>query len=206
MQTTIRPAGRTLTALVLAGALALALAACGGTAPSSSAGASAAPSGAPASSSSSPTGSTAVKPSAEPTQTTEPELTPVPGATADASGEPGGNGGITVIDWGTILDQVPEGFPVFPGASPTQVDDGPSSGAWFADGASVDAVASWYRAKLEGLGFTTKDLSSPLEDGSRILDTVSDLPECRIQTTFRPMNGSTIIIVLYGAGCAGGEG
>ena len=38
-----------------------------------------------------------------------------------------------------------------------------------------------------------------------MLDTVSDLPECRIQTTFRPAGGSTMITVLYGAGCAGGQ-
>jgi len=119
---------------------------------------------------------------------------------------PVNTGGTTPTAWGTILDQVPEDFPVFSGASPAEIDDGPSSGAWFAEGAAVNEVAAWYQGRLEALGFTTKDLSSPLEDGSRVLDTVSDLPECRIQTTFRPLDGSTMIIVLYGAGCAGGEG
>jgi hypothetical protein len=129
----------------------------------------------------------------------------VPGATDEPIPPPGG-GGTTVIGWGTILDQVPEDFPVFPGASPTSIDDGPASGAWWAEGAAVDEVATWYRDRLEALGFETRDLSSPLEDGSRVLDTVSDLPECRIQTTFRALDGSTMIIVFYGAGCAGGDG
>ena len=39
-----------------------------------------------------------------------------------------------------------------------------------------------------------------------MLDVSSDLPECRLQLAFRPADGSTIIKVLYGAGCAGGEG
>ena len=129
----------------------------------------------------------------------------MPGAT-DEPIPPPGDGGTTVIEWGTILDDVPEDFPVFPGAAPTSIDDGPASGVWWAEGAAVDDVAPWYRDRLEALGFTTQDLSSPLEDGSRVLDTVSDLPECRIQTTFRALDGSTMIIVFYGAGCAGGEG
>jgi len=200
----MRTFGRTLATLALAGAVT----ACGAAGPSatnpakpSAALGSAAPS-APASAG--PSASGAVRPT--PVQTALPELTPVPGDTGEPSGEPAGAGGTTVIDWGTILDKVPDGFPVFPGASPTDFADGPSSGAWFADGGGVDAVAAWYRTAFEERGFSNKDLSSPLEDGSRVLDTVSDLPECRIQTTFRPVNGSTMIIVLYGAGCAGGEG
>ncbi|HYO44202.1 MAG TPA: hypothetical protein VES19_13465 [Candidatus Limnocylindrales bacterium] len=188
---------QTLTGMALAGILAGALAGCGGPTPSATVG----PSGA--------TG-TAIPPAtavvdATPVVTVVPELTPVPGAT-DEPIPPAGGGGTIVIGWGTILDAVPEDFPVFPGASPTEIDDGPASGAWFAEGAAVDEVADWYRNRLEALGFETMGLSSPLEDGSRVLDTVSDLPECRIQTTFRPAGGSTMIIVLYGAGCAGGEG
>lgn len=190
-------------ALTLALVLAAMLAACGGSSST------AAPSHAP-SASIAPSRSGAPSPSsaavATPIATAAADLTPVPGGTVEPSGEPPAGGATTVIDWGTILDRVPEGFPVFPGASVSEPIDGPSSGTWFADGAGVDDVATWYRGQLEELGFTTKDLSSPLEDGSRVLDTVSDLPECRIQTTFRPANGSTMIIVLYGAGCAGGEG
>jgi hypothetical protein len=180
------------------------LAACGGPAPSASPALSESPASPPSSAATDrPPATGAVDPT--PIATVAPDLTPVPGVTDEPIPLPD-DGGTTVTDWGTILDQVPDGFPVFPGSAPTQVDDGPASGAWFAEGAGVDEVATWYRDQLEMQGFSTKDLSSPLEDGTRILDTVSDLPECRIQTTFRPAGGSTMIIVLYGAGCAGGDG
>lgn len=198
MRTPIDRPARTFVTLLLAGVLAGALAACGGPAPTASP-SSAAPSGATTAP------ATAGPGDPTPVVTTAPELTPVPGTT-DEPIPPVNGGGTTPTEWGTILNDVPEDFPVYAGAKPTEVDDGPSSGAWFAEGAAVDDVAAWYRQRLEALGFTTKDLSSPLEDGSRVLDTVSDLPECRIQTTFRPLDGSTMIIVFYGAGCAGGEG
>ena len=114
-------------------------------------------------------------------------------------------GGTTDTEWGAILDVVPDGFPVIPGARPAEGLDEPASGWWLAE-AGVDEVASWYQGALAELGFTVGDLSSPLEDGSRVLDVSSDLPECRLQLAFRPADGSTIIRVLYGAGCAGGEG
>jgi hypothetical protein len=118
----------------------------------------------------------------------------------------GPGGGTTTIPlWGTILDVVPDGFPVMPGAKPADPLNEPASGWWLAE-AGVDEVAAWYRGALEERGFTIGDLSSPLEDGSRVLDVSSDLPECRLQLAFRPADGSTIIKVLYGAGCAGGQG
>ena len=197
MRTPLLVAGRTLAGLTLAGLLAGSLVACGGPTPSASATSSAVPGTA------TPPASAPVDPT--PVVAASPELTPVPGATDEPIPPPGG-GGTTVIAWGMILDAGPDGFPVYPGASTADDPDGPSSGAWFAEEAPVDDVAAWYRERLEALGFTTVDLSSPLEDGTRVLDTVSDLPECRIQTTFRPAGGSTMIIVLYGAGCAGGEG
>jgi len=135
----------------------------------------------------SPAGSAQPEESAEPTDPPD-----VPG------------GGTTETEWGTILDQVPGGFPVFPGASPAEFAEGPVSGAWLAGG-DVGAVSAWYVDALATAGYSN-DLSSPLEDGSRVLDTGSDLPECRIQTTFRPAQGSTMITVLYGAGCGGGQG
>jgi hypothetical protein len=115
------------------------------------------------------------------------------------------DGGTTDTEWGAILDVVPDGFPVIPGAKPAEGLDEPASGWWLA-GASVDEVASWYQGALAEVGFTVGDLSSPLEDGGRVLDVSTDLPECRLQLAFRPADGSTIIKVLYGAGCAGGEG
>jgi hypothetical protein len=74
--------------------------------------------------------------------------------------------------------------------------------AAYASKDGVDAVAPWYRKALEDTGFSTLDLSDPLEDGSRVLDSQGDLPECQVQITFQPAGGSTMITVLYAAGCA----
>jgi hypothetical protein len=134
-----------------------------------------------------------------------PVLTPVPGGASDEPNPPPVNPGTTVTDWGRILDAVPKDFPVYPGAEPAELPEGPNSGAWSV-GADVESVSTWYRDRLKAAGFTSQDLSSPLEDGSRVLDITTDLPECRIQLTFRPANGSTMIMVMYGAGCAGGDG
>ena len=134
-----------------------------------------------------------------------PVLTPVPGGASDEPVPPPVNPNTTVTDWGTILDAVPKDFPVYPGAKAAEVPEGPNSGAWSV-GADVEAVSTWYRDRLEADGFTIDNLSSPLEDGSRVLDVKTDLPECRVEATFRPENGSTMIIVMYGAGCAGGDG
>lgn len=137
----------------------------------------------------------------------DPTPVPVP-VTPKATGSPEPvptRTGVTDTTWGTIVDAVPPEWPVYPGAKPVESDEGPASGAWLAP-ADVETVAPWYRRATEEAGYTTGALSSPLEDGTRILDTVTDLPECRIQTTFRPADGSTRITVLYGAGCAGGDG
>ena len=67
-------------------------------------------------------------------------------------------------------------------------------------------VARWYVEAFEDVGWSRIDLGSPLEDGTQVLDLGTDLPECRVQVTFRPVDGSTMIIVLYGAGCGGAEG
>jgi len=137
----------------------------------------------------------------KPSPKATPALTPVP-VDSEEPVPPPVNPGTTVTDWGTILDVVPKDFPVYPGAEPADLPEGPNSGAWSV-GADVGPVATWYRDRLKSAGFTIDNLSTPLEDGSRVLDVSSDLPECKIQTTFRPADGSTMIIVLYGAGCAG---
>jgi hypothetical protein len=178
--------------LVFVGSLAVLLAACGGPAPSST--------GTAGPASASPASSAPASPFAS----SPVELTPVPGG-ATGSPELPDRPATTVTDWGTILDRVPDGFPVYPGARIADGVDEPVSGAWITD-AGVDGVAPWYVSAFEELGWAQVDLGSALEDGSRVLDLASDLPECRVQTTFRPAGESTMIIVLYGAGCAGGEG
>jgi hypothetical protein len=200
MRNPVHPAARPrrLTPLVVMLALAGVAAACAGPAPSAVQG-TAAPSGAAV---------TSVPPT--PVLTEVPPATVVPGLTPAASGDPPEptpmpGGGTTETEWGTILDVIPVDFPVFPGARSAEALDEPASG-WLLADAGVDTVASWYRDTLERRGFGIDDLSSPLEDGSRVLDTRTDLPECRIQVVFHPAEGSTIIKVLYGAGCAGGDG
>jgi hypothetical protein len=141
-------------------------------------------------------------PSAAPTEPATP--TPVPGAQSGPAAPPS-DVGTTQTEWGTILDAVPGAFPVYPGAQGEDVIEGAASGAWISP-AAVDEVTAWYRDALQRLGLRTVDLSDPLEDGSRVPDSAGDLPECRVQTTFRPEGGSTMITVLYGAGCAGAGG
>jgi hypothetical protein len=193
MRTTVRPGAVSAIALAI-----LLVAACGGPPPSI----------APATAAPPATESMAAGPT--PVLTEGPPPTPVP----VPSSSPGTNppeptplpgDGTTGTGWGAILDVVPDGFPVIPGAKPAEGQNEAASGWWLAE-AGVDEVASWYQGALAELGFTVGDLSSPLEDGSRVLDVSSDLPECRLQLAFRPADGSTIIKVLYGDGCAGGEG
>lgn len=133
---------------------------------------------------------------------TMPPPTEVPGGASTPPAPQPTHVTTTQTDWGTILDAVPNTFPVFPGAQVTEPPAEPVSAA-FISVAGVDEIATWYRDALEAEGFGTMSLSSPLEDGSRVLDSQGDLPECRIQTTFRPAGESTMITVLYAAGCAG---
>jgi hypothetical protein len=183
---------------VLALGLAGAAAACGTTPPSAAPATTPAPEAPVTAAPPTPVLTDAPAPTVGPTATPAesgdpPEPTPMPGV------------GTTETAWGTILDTVPDDFPVFPGAKPAEGLGEPASG-WSLAAADVDTVATWYRDTLEARGFGIDDLSSPLEDGSRVLDTRTDLPECRIQMVFLPGEGSTIIKVLYGAGCAGGNG
>jgi hypothetical protein len=107
----------------------------------------------------------------------------------------------TETDWGTIVDSVPSDFPVYPDAkSADAIDTGPVSAAWTVAASAAD-VATWYRRALAATGYSTNDRSGPLEDGSFTVDTSSDLPECRILTTARPLGDRTLITVMFGAGC-----
>jgi len=150
---------------------------------------------------------------------TEPGSTPSAAPTASASptpaarsSEPAATTGPTVTvgpttqtGWGTILDTVPDTFPRYPDAKTADPPSEPVSEA-LATTASVDDVATWYRDTLGSAGFTTIDLSNALEDGSRVLDASASAPGCRVQLTVRPLGGSTMITVLYGAGCVGAAG
>jgi hypothetical protein len=160
---------------------------------------------------SSPTVTTGPGATAGPTaaSTAAPEPTAVPGGATPGATEPVEPPITTVpttqTDWGEIVDVLPADFPIFPDAAAAEPPAEPVSGSYVAR-AGVDEVAAWYRDALEATGMSTLDLSSPLEDGTRVLDMQGDLPECRVRLTFRPAAESTMITVLLAAGCFGGGG
>lgn len=135
--------------------------------------------------------------------TPTPALTPVPGGpTPRPSDESPGPISTTDTEWGVILDQLPVGFPVYPGSLEADAIDGPASGA-FSVPASGPVTTSWYQAALETAGFSTITLSGPLEDGQVVIDSEGARAGCRVQTTIRPLSGTTHVSILYAAACAG---
>ena len=148
-----------------------------------------------------PSASTTADASARPDDTDAPAPTPVPGGQTVEPGPIDTHKPTTTrTNWGVILDSVPDDLPRYPGAKVVDSPDEPVSAAYETK-ASVDEVARWYRTALEEAAWSTLDLSDPLEDGSRVLDSQGDIPECQVQTTFRPEGDATMITVLYAAGC-----
>jgi hypothetical protein len=131
-----------------------------------------------------------------------PSLTPVPGGATIQPDPAATRIPTTQTDWGEILDALPRSFPLYPGAEIADLEGGPFSGT-FEVPTDAAAAATWYRDAFSASGDGT-ELSDPLEDASRVLDVQADLPECRIQMTFRPQDGSTIITVLVASACANG--
>jgi hypothetical protein len=129
-----------------------------------------------------------------------PTLTPVPGGRS-AQPEPlPTRTGTAQADWGEILVALPDTFPLYPDAGIVDVPE-VVSGSLSAP-VDRDGATAWYVQALSAAGYAV-ELSTPLEDGTQVLDAFSDLPECRIQMRFRPEGETTIITVLYGSGCAG---
>jgi len=146
-------------------------------------------------------GSDAAKPTPGPTA--PPSSAASDGATIPPAPSPTAVGR-TKTPWGVILDAVPDTFPLFPDATPADPLPQAVSGTWITK-ATVDEVATWYHDAVLAAAFASADLGLALEDGSRVLDVQGDLPECKVQVTVRPAGGSTMITVLYGAGCAAGD-
>jgi hypothetical protein len=168
----------------------------------------------------SPGSSTATSPAASPANTAVPSApaktpkpsaahtsapTEAPSATQPDASQPAATPvGTTQTPWGRILDAVPAQFPVFPDAAAAEPPSGGAvSGAWTSK-ASVSEVATWYHDALLAANWAKVDDGGALEDGSHVLDVQGDLPECKAQVTVKPAGGSTMIIVLFGAGCVGG--
>ena len=133
-----------------------------------------------------------------------PSLTPVPGGQSNGPGPVGTLIPTTQTDWGEILDDLPASFPIHPDAGVAEVADEVVSGSFEAP-ADLDALVAWYTDTFTERGYAI-DTGSALEDGSRVMDVAADLPECRIQITFRPAEGSTIMTVLVASACATGTG
>jgi hypothetical protein len=109
--------------------------------------------------------------------------------------------GQTDTDFGRIWDELPSGFPAYPGSNPTETGEGPVSGQ-FSVPADVPTVAAFLQAAMEGAGYSTDALSGPFEDGSMSLESSNpDFGACRVQTTIAPAGDATLVTVLYGADC-----
>ena len=105
--------------------------------------------------------------------------------------------------WGAAWDALPPGFPLPAGAKladPGDPADGPTSGAFVIDGATDDVAAQMQR-QLGAAGYSTEALSGPFEDGSLVINSVGPDAACRVQTQVRPLGGTTMITVLFGAAC-----
>ena len=132
----------------------------------------------------------------------DPALTPVPNGSdaVDGSTPPAAAVSQTDTEWGRIWDALPAAFPRFPGSVPTETGEfGPVS-AEFAVPDEVGPVTAWLQASLEGAGYSTEALSGPLENGSRVIDSVVD-GGCRIETVILPLGGTTHVAVRFGAAC-----
>jgi hypothetical protein len=109
----------------------------------------------------------------------------------------------TDTEWGLIWDDVPAGFPVYPGAVRSEEAGGgePVSATFTIPGAEAVAdVVPWMQAELELATYSTVALSGPLEDGGYVIDSVGD-GDCRIETRIAPAGGVTIVTVRFGAEC-----
>ena len=107
----------------------------------------------------------------------------------------------TDTDWGRIWDDLPAGFPRYPGG--TTADDAtpsPVSAAYVVPGADAATIADWMQTTLETATYSTEALSGPLEDGSYVLDSVGET-DCRIETRIVPLDEMTLVTVLYGSAC-----
>ena len=110
----------------------------------------------------------------------------------------------TETGWGRIWDNVPTGFPRFPGSTVADpVSPDPVSGTYSVVNDDTAQIVGWMQNALETASFRTESLSGPLEDGGFVIESAGE-GECRIQTSVRPMGGLTFVIVRYGAACPAG--
>jgi len=149
----------------------------------------------------SPTASPTASPVATeigPTATTEP--TPVPtvsGATPTPSPPSQSD-----TDRGRIWDALPASFPTYPGASPTEVGQGPASATLSLTSNPTEPaeVVAYYQTALTTAGFDPVVTSGPMEDGSYQVE-ASGPAGCAAWVTVARLGTDTVITILYGAEC-----
>jgi hypothetical protein len=127
------------------------------------------------------------------------ELTPVPGGPTQSPVEPTGTPTQTDTAWGRIWDAVPASFRRVEASTPADSITGPVSAAFVVEAQATD-VSETMKRLLDGEGYRT-DQSGPLEDGSLVLDSTGTSAGCRVQTTLAPQSGTTLMTILFGAGC-----
>jgi hypothetical protein len=135
--------------------------------------------------------------------TEAPASAPSAAPSATASDVVGGAplAGQTDTDWGRIWDELPEAFPIYPGATPA--DDASTervSGTFALEDAEARAVATWMQTELERAAYRTEALNGPFEDGSYVLELIG-ASDCRIEVAAGPLGGLVTVSVRYGAAC-----
>ncbi len=146
------------------------------------------------------TGSSTPRPT-EAAPSTAGSPTDVPGGSSPTTEPDASQPTMTETAWGRIWDELPPGFPRYPGAEPAETGGGPAS-ATLAVPATASVAADWLRGALERAGYDTEALSGPLEDGSFVIDSVGGGdPDCRVQASLVPHGNQSIATILFSAAC-----
>jgi len=143
----------------------------------------------------------AVTPTPPPTEPPASIASVPPSATASEPLSAAPRVGQTDTDWGRIWDELPEAFPVYPGAAPA--DEAATelvSAAFALESADPRTVATWMQTELERAAYRTEALNGPFEDGSFVLE-LNGSTECRIEVVVAPLGGLVTVTVRYGAAC-----
>jgi hypothetical protein len=108
-------------------------------------------------------------------------------------------------EWGRIWDSLPAGFPAYAGSTPDETGaGGPASAVFVVDGLDAKDAVTFFETVLKRAGWTTVELSEPLEDGSVTLDMTGNTADCKLRVTGKPNGSLTTMTVLYGAACPNG--
>lgn len=150
-----------------------------------------------------PSGASNVSPSLVPPTEATRSVAPAETTPASAaSGQPGADQ--TDTDWGRIWDRVPSGFPVYPGSTPSEeAATGPASAIFVTPKGDPSTMATWFQDHLEGAAFSTDTVSGPMEDGSFVVESTGESPDCHVEVTIAPLgdSGTIATTILYGAAC-----